>query len=362
MCWAFRRPRWPPIGRPSVGARCNRRTCFSVSRGLSVVVRTAHVTATTARCFNCPPLPAAHGMAASSNSDASDASDDVPQAVRGYQDVVNALPDTLGTPVELAEAQNLPPRASLRENVLFRPDCFIAPRGRGGAATWLNLSTVDAGLAAFCGQVLDDTATHLSPTRTHEDRSLQARRSSAMDRIQGRRHLYLRLGRSTCACVPLGLGTGGATRPTQSGARLLGGRTQGAAPGATASSERTTRRAPLPPCTSCRRSLTASCPTLPPRYSVCRRQARSRRSGVLGHCADVRAHNRGVRECIDKNMITIPFTSASATQSLRWRRLLRRSLLVIPELVGDYWFFVERGAICWLKLPPSTCRLGISTS
>ncbi|MBB3814756.1 hypothetical protein FHY12_000201 [Xanthomonas arboricola] len=116
-----------------------------------------------------------------------------PKLCAATKDVVDALPGMLRTPVELAEAHNLPPGASLRENVLLRPDCFIAPHGRSGAVTWLNLSTVDAGLAAFCGQALDDAATHLSPARTYEDRSLQAERSNAMDRLQGRRHLSFAL-------------------------------------------------------------------------------------------------------------------------------------------------------------------------
>ncbi|WP_447939554.1 hypothetical protein [Pseudoxanthomonas mexicana] len=116
-----------------------------------------------------------------------------PKLCEATKEVVEALPDQLRTPFELAQAHDLQPRATLRENVFLRPDCFISPRGSGGSATWLNLSTVEAGLAAFCGQVLDDTAAHLGPVRTGQDRSLQAERSSAVDQIQGRRHLSFAL-------------------------------------------------------------------------------------------------------------------------------------------------------------------------
>ncbi|KRA50243.1 hypothetical protein [Pseudoxanthomonas sp. Root630] len=105
--------------------------------------------------------------------------------------VVEALPPESRTPFELVDANALEASATLRENVFLRPDCFIKPRDQSGSAMWLNLSTVDAHIASFCGRVLDQATAHLgapggSVLASH---SLQAARSTAMDQIQGRGHL-----------------------------------------------------------------------------------------------------------------------------------------------------------------------------
>jgi hypothetical protein len=112
-----------------------------------------------------------------------------PKLCEATESIVFWLPSESRTPFELVEANNLRADASLRENVLLRPDCFISPRGEGGASSWLNLSTVDRGIAIFIGQVLDLTAKVLRTNPALQDRSLQAERSDAIDQLEGRRHL-----------------------------------------------------------------------------------------------------------------------------------------------------------------------------
>lgn len=109
------------------------------------------------------------------------------------QQVVSQLPENSKTPFDLIDANKRSASSSLRERLLLRPDCFISPRGTGEAATWLNLSIVDAGTAAFCGQLLDQVVHCLGDESGFQDRSLQAERSHALDQIQGRRHLSLAL-------------------------------------------------------------------------------------------------------------------------------------------------------------------------
>lgn len=105
--------------------------------------------------------------------------------------VVEALPPESRTPFELVDANALEASATLRENVFLRPDCFIKPRDQSGSAMWLNLSTVDAHIAAFCGHVLDQATAHLGAPggSALASYSLQAARSTAMDQIQGRGRL-----------------------------------------------------------------------------------------------------------------------------------------------------------------------------
>ncbi|MBD9477405.1 hypothetical protein [Pseudoxanthomonas sp. PXM02] len=105
--------------------------------------------------------------------------------------VVDALPPESRTPFELVDANALEASATLRENVFLRPDCFIKPRDQSGSAMWLNLSTVDAHIAAFCGHVLDQATAHLGAPggSVLASYSLQAARSTAMDQIRGRGHL-----------------------------------------------------------------------------------------------------------------------------------------------------------------------------
>lgn len=112
-----------------------------------------------------------------------------PKLCEATKSIMFWLPYQSRTPFELVEANNLRADATLRENVFLRPDCFISPRGPGGASTWLNLSTVDGGIAAFIGQVLDLTAKVLRTNAPLQDRSLQAERSHAIDQLDGRRHL-----------------------------------------------------------------------------------------------------------------------------------------------------------------------------
>lgn len=112
-----------------------------------------------------------------------------PRLCEATRVVVDALPEGTRTPFDIADTANLHADTTLRENVLLRPDCFISPRGAGGGATWLNLSTVEAGLAAFCGQAIDQATTLLIEGRSFHDRSLQVQRSHAVDQLHGRRHL-----------------------------------------------------------------------------------------------------------------------------------------------------------------------------
>ncbi|MFC6187683.1 hypothetical protein ACFPZE_07055 [Pseudoxanthomonas mexicana] len=112
-----------------------------------------------------------------------------PKLCEATKSLVFWLPYESRTPFELVEANNLQADATLRENVFLRPDCFISPRGQGGASTWLHLSAVDRGIAAFIGQVLDLTTKVLRTSPPLQDRSLQAERSHAIDQLEGRRHL-----------------------------------------------------------------------------------------------------------------------------------------------------------------------------
>ena len=113
-----------------------------------------------------------------------------PRLCEATKRVVEQLPRDTRTPFELVQPHALQADATLRENIATRADCFIAPhRPTQGQATWLNVSVVDAGLAAFCGEALDQVTHHLGERPEFAARSLQAERSNAMDAIEGRRHL-----------------------------------------------------------------------------------------------------------------------------------------------------------------------------
>lgn len=117
-----------------------------------------------------------------------------PRLCEATERVVEQLPPDSRTPFELIQPHALQADASLRENIAARADCFIAPhRHTHGQATWLNVSVVDAGLAAFCGQALDQVTQRLGERPGFGARSLQAERSNAMDAINGRRHLAFAL-------------------------------------------------------------------------------------------------------------------------------------------------------------------------
>lgn len=116
-----------------------------------------------------------------------------PKLCQATQDIADRLPRESRTPFDLVDANNLHARSTLQENISNRPDCFVAPRGHRGAAAWLNLSVVDAGTAAFCGQVLDQVKKCLGAAPDLPPHSLQVERSDAIDPIQGRRHLSFAL-------------------------------------------------------------------------------------------------------------------------------------------------------------------------
>lgn len=91
--------------------------------------------------------------------------------------------------------------------MLNRPDCFIAPHGLSlDGTTWLNVSAIDPGATSFCGTLLDMALRATGAEPETGDRSLQAARSRAVDRIDARRDLAAALASVPVQAYSQGLG------------------------------------------------------------------------------------------------------------------------------------------------------------
>lgn len=123
------------------------------------------------------------------------------------QRAVARYPESTNAPLELVTLNGFEPDQTLRANVVNRPDCFIAPHGLSPeGTTWLNVSAIDPGATAFCGAVLDMAMCATGAEPELGDRSLQAARSIAVDRIVGRRHIAAALDAVLIQTYAQGLG------------------------------------------------------------------------------------------------------------------------------------------------------------
>ncbi|WP_145985460.1 hypothetical protein [Marilutibacter maris] len=103
------------------------------------------------------------------------------------QRVVNGLPASVGTPLELVTFSGLGAKATLLDNVRARPDCFILPHSPArGAEIWLNLSAIEPELLQLCGRLIDCVIVACGFEPDCQARSLQAARSHALEQITGR--------------------------------------------------------------------------------------------------------------------------------------------------------------------------------
>jgi hypothetical protein len=104
--------------------------------------------------------------------------------------VIAGFPHTTRTPIELASFNDFDERATLVENAVQRPECFIAPHGCGSNGSgWLNLSAVDLGTLQLCGRLIDRVVKVCDSEPVDGDYSRQSARTHALGRIGGRRHL-----------------------------------------------------------------------------------------------------------------------------------------------------------------------------
>lgn len=123
------------------------------------------------------------------------------------QQAVARYPAATGAPLELVTLNGFEADQTLHANVVNRPDCFIAPHGLSAeGTTWLNVSAIDPGATSFCGAVLDMALCATGAEPETGDRSLQAARSRAVDRIAGRRHLAAALDAVLVQAYAQGLG------------------------------------------------------------------------------------------------------------------------------------------------------------
>lgn len=123
------------------------------------------------------------------------------------QQAVARFPAATGAPLELVTLNGFEADQTLQANVVNRPDCFIAPHGLSPeGTTWLNVSAIDPGATTFCGAVLDMALCATGAEPEPGDRSLQASRSRAVDRIAGRRHLAAALDAVLVQAYAQGLG------------------------------------------------------------------------------------------------------------------------------------------------------------
>lgn len=103
---------------------------------------------------------------------------------------VAALPQTAATPRALVGYRGFEADETLARNVANRADCFIAPFGeRESGTTWLDLSAVDPFALAVCERLLQIIAESFGEFGVTTDRSWQAARSEALDRVWGRHAL-----------------------------------------------------------------------------------------------------------------------------------------------------------------------------
>ena len=103
---------------------------------------------------------------------------------------IEQLPTSSRTPLELVSMYGFQEDHSLQDNVVKRPDCFIAPHGVSGeSGTWLNLSAIDPAALLACRVALDSFQKVMTRETPVVDRAPLAQQSEAIDCVRGRRHL-----------------------------------------------------------------------------------------------------------------------------------------------------------------------------
>lgn len=99
---------------------------------------------------------------------------------------IAALPQKAATPAVLVRTRGFERGETLARNVANRSDCFIAPFGeRDSGATWLDVSAVDPCSLAVCERLVQIAAEAFGGLGVTTDRSWQAARSEALDRVCG---------------------------------------------------------------------------------------------------------------------------------------------------------------------------------